>query len=52
MGSVNSQAVAIRPATFQRTSAPFLPTPTPTIDPVATSVVAIALPVSWKPFVS
>ncbi len=38
-GSVNNQAVAIRPATFQRTSAPFLPRPVPMIDPVATCVV-------------
>jgi len=38
-GRVNSQAVAIRPATFQRTSAPFLPSPVPMIDPVATCVV-------------
>ena len=36
---MNTQAVAIRPATFQRTSAPFLPSPVPMIDPVATCVV-------------
>ncbi len=39
MGSVNNHAVAIRPATDQRTSAPFLPMPVPRIDPVATCVV-------------
>jgi hypothetical protein len=38
-GRVNSHAVAIRPATVQRTSAPFLPSPVPMIDPVATWVV-------------
>ena len=38
-GSVNTHAVAIRPATPQRTSAPFLPRPVPMIDPVATCVV-------------
>ena len=38
-GRVNSHAVAIRPATPQRTSAPFLPSPVPMIDPVATWVV-------------
>jgi len=38
-GSVNTHAVAIRPATFHRTSAPFLPSPVPMIDPVATCVV-------------
>ena len=38
-GRVNTHAVAIRPATFQRTSAPFLPSPVPMIDPVATWVV-------------
>jgi len=31
--------VAIRPATFQRTLAPFLPSPVPMIEPVATCVV-------------
>jgi hypothetical protein len=38
-GRVKTHAVAIRPATFQRTSAPRLPTPLPMIDPVATCVV-------------
>ena len=38
-GRVNSQAVAIRPVTPQRTSAPRSPTPVPRIDPVATCVV-------------
>ena len=36
---MNSQAVAIRPATPQRTSPPFLPSPLPMIEPVATWVV-------------
>ena len=35
-GSVISQAVAIRPATPQRTSAPGLPTPLPSTEPVTT----------------
>src|ERR1700727_1542892 len=38
-GRVNTQAVAIRPATLHRTVAPCLPTPEPRIEPVATWVV-------------
>ena len=38
-GRVKTQAVAILPATFQRTSAPFLSSPVPMIEPVATCVV-------------
>jgi hypothetical protein len=41
-----AQAVTMRPATAQRTVAPFLPTPTPMIEPVATWVVESAKP-SW-----
>ncbi|CKQ05554.1 Uncharacterised protein [Mycobacterium tuberculosis] len=38
-GSVTSHATTMRPATPQRTSAPGLPTPLPSTDPVATCVV-------------
>jgi len=37
-----NQATTILPATFQRTSAPFFPTPLPGIEPVATWVVESA----------
>ena len=43
-GIVISQAIAIRPATAQRTCAPGLPTPDPRIEPVATCVVDSAMP--------
>jgi len=39
IGNVTSHAVAIRPATRHRTSAPLRPRPVPRIDPVATCVV-------------
>ncbi len=38
-GRVRAQAETVRPATFQRTSVPYLPSPVPMIDPVATWVV-------------
>jgi hypothetical protein len=45
-GNVIAHAATIRPATDQRTVAPFLPMPTPMIEPVATWVVERAKP-SW-----